>query len=365
MIHTFASYYCKLGGRMHFRYYHFICSILEKEIYASILEDFLECREKIAISNDISIPSEIIWKVVKMVLYDNPRIFYVSIRDSCVTRTSLSIILEPKYTFPLSSIVELNDWLNEQIGEICAPVVSSDDDFAKEIFIHNYMIQNIKYSKANVSQIANAYTIIGALLENYCVCAGVSLTFKLLMDFLDVPCIVAFGETINQSNNNGPHAWNIVNIEGDYYQLDVTWDLLEDQNSRIIKYDYFNLTSYEMYKSRIPEYKYPDCQLDDVSKLYNFPSYVFVILQYAYSLRCELFHGNKAAPIFSFYNDRSIGELKVVNYFLDSYLSNEIPLLFTTNYYDSMHNDVVALMNIIAATNSNPNPYTTFIKNNS
>lgn len=260
MIHTFASYYCKLGGRMHFRYYHFICSILEKEIYASILEDFLECREKIAISNDISIPSEIIWKVVKMVLYDNPRIFYVSIRDSCVTRTSLSIILEPKYTFPLSSIVELNDWLNEQIGEICAPVVSSDDDFAKEIFIHNYMIQNIKYSKANVSQIANAYTIIGALLENYCVCAGVSLTFKLLMDFLDVPCIVAFGETINQSNNNGPHAWNIVNIEGDYYQLDVTWDLLEDQNSRIIKYDYFNLTSYEMYKSRIPEYKYPDCQ---------------------------------------------------------------------------------------------------------
>lgn len=110
-----------------------------------------------------------------------------------------------------------------------------------------------------------------------------------------------------------------------------------------------------------PKYK----ALDDVSKLYNFPSYVFFILQYAYSLRCELFHGNKAAPIFSFYNDRSIGELKVVNYFLDSYLSNEIPLLFTTNYYDSMHNDVVALMNIIAATNSNPNPYTTFIKNNS
>lgn len=104
--------------------------------------------------------------------------------------------------------------------------------------------------------------------------------------------------------------------------------------------------------------------LDVVSRLYNFPSYLFIILQYAYSLRCELFHGNKATPIICSYNDRSIGELRVVNYFLDSYLSNEIPLLFTTNYYDSMHNDVIALMNIVASSNNNPTPYTTFIRNN-
>lgn len=104
--------------------------------------------------------------------------------------------------------------------------------------------------------------------------------------------------------------------------------------------------------------------LDTVSRLYGFPSYLFVILQYAYSLRCELLYGNKATPIFCSYNDRSIGELKVVNHFLDSYLCNEIPLLFTTNYYDAMHNDVAALMNIIAANNNNPTPYTTFIRNN-
>ena len=85
--------------------------------------------------------------------------------------------------------------------------------------------------------------------------------------------------------------------------------------------------------------------LDRVSKLYGFPSYVFLVLQSSYALRCELFHGNKSTPIFCAYNDRSIGELRVINFFLDSFLKSEIPLLFTTDYYNNMHNDIVALMN--------------------
>lgn len=34
-----------------------------------------------------------------------------------------------------------------------------------------------------------------------------------------------------------PHAWNIVNIDGEPYQLDVTWDIGTDYQ----RYDYFNL----------------------------------------------------------------------------------------------------------------------------
>ena len=85
--------------------------------------------------------------------------------------------------------------------------------------------------------------------------------------------------------------------------------------------------------------------LDDVAALYQFPSYVFMLLQYAYSLRCELFHGNKSTPIIYSYNDRCIGELRVVNYFLNAFLTHEIPLLYTTDYYGNMHNDLVSLMN--------------------
>ena len=38
-----------------------------------------------------------------------------------------------------------------------------------------------------------------------------------------------------------PHAWNIVDIGGEPYQLDVTWDIGAVKARKII-YDYFNLT---------------------------------------------------------------------------------------------------------------------------
>lgn len=38
-----------------------------------------------------------------------------------------------------------------------------------------------------------------------------------------------------KNKNNIPHAWNIVNIDGEPYHLDATWDMGN-------KHDYFNLT---------------------------------------------------------------------------------------------------------------------------
>ena len=244
---------------MQYRYYHYICSDTEKEIYAALLSGFLEYNNRIAIPFG-NIPVDEVWKVITMVLYDNPRLFFVS-KNKCRIITAIDkTIIEPQYTFPASSIIELNKWLNECIGEVCSPIFFVNDAFSKEIYIHNYLIQNVKYSKTNVAQSANAYTVIGALLENYSVCAGVALTFKLMMDFLDIPCIVAIGNTINQGSENSRHAWNIVQIDNEFYQLDVTWDLLEDQNDRIVKYDYFNLPDTEMVYSRIPDYAYPKCE---------------------------------------------------------------------------------------------------------
>ena len=41
---------------------------------------------------------------------------------------------------------------------------------------------------------------------------------------MDIKCIVVTGE----AGKNGrmlPHAWNIVNIDGKAYQVDVTWNI--------------------------------------------------------------------------------------------------------------------------------------------
>lgn len=126
-------------------------------------------------------------------------------------------------------------------------------------YIYNYLVENIRYSHSAVVQPINAYTVAGTLLENNAVCAGIALSFKLLMDYLNIPCIVAIGTATNNVGITERHAWNIVYVDGAYYHTDVTWDLLDGQNDRVIKYDYFNLTTSEMYKTRVADYKYPIC----------------------------------------------------------------------------------------------------------
>lgn len=251
------------------RYYYSICNELEKDIYTCILEGLLDYQDIIYINSHYPITSAMVGTIFKMVLYDNPKIFYTSTQGCMLEQTGASVRIRPKYFFSAHSTVELLEWLDERITEICTPILHVEDQFSKEIFIHNYLIQNVNYSASVVSQPVNAYTVVGTLLENNSVCAGVALSFKLLMDYLGVPCIVVTGITTNESGNSEHHAWNLVSIDHSYYQVDATWDLLNGQDSRIIKYDYFNLTSSEMYQSRIPDHEYPPC----TSHRYNYFSY--------------------------------------------------------------------------------------------
>lgn len=57
------------------------------------------------------------------------------------------------------------------------------------------------------------------------------------------------------------HAWNIVNIDGEPYQLDVTWDIgATCQRKNTIDYTYFNLTDVMMARDHKADCKLPECK---------------------------------------------------------------------------------------------------------
>lgn len=256
------------------RYYHYICNDIEKELYVTILDGLMEYQEKIYFQNSPYITPALIGQIFKMVLYDNPRIFYTSTQGYRIGGNFQLLVLEPKYFFSLESVLELQKWLNERVEEICRPIIEVHDVFSKEIYIHNYLAENVRYSHSAVAQPINAYTVAGTLLENNSVCAGIALSFKLLMDYLDIPCIAATGTATNNVGVTERHAWNLTYIDDSYYQMDVTWDLLDGQKDRVIKYDYFNLTTQEMYQSRIPDCEYPLC----VNEFYNYFVYMNAVV---------------------------------------------------------------------------------------
>ena len=57
------------------------------------------------------------------------------------------------------------------------------------------------------------------------------------------------------------HAWNYVNIDGDYYHMDITWDDVPEKNRSV--YNFFNLSDNEISKDHIwSSDVYPKCTSD-------------------------------------------------------------------------------------------------------
>ncbi len=61
------------------------------------------------------------------------------------------------------------------------------------------------------------YTSYGAFVNHNVVCQGYALAFKVLMDRAGIPCCYVKSDAMN-------HAWNMVQLDGNWYHVDVTWD---------------------------------------------------------------------------------------------------------------------------------------------
>lgn len=74
----------------------------------------------------------------------------------------------------------------------------------------------------------NACSAYGALVEGRAKCDGISLAMKWLCEEMGISCMVIAGNT---GAGTVGHAWNIIRIDGTYYDLDVTNDVMSDGRS--------------------------------------------------------------------------------------------------------------------------------------
>ena len=131
----------------------------------------------------------------------------------------------------------------------------SGNDFEREEYINNYIIDNCKYDDAaaqteNIE--GNENDAYGALVDGKAVCEGYARTFQLLCNKADIDCVMVSG-TVDNTN----HAWNCVKIGGEWYQIDVTWNDTDGENN-YAENDYFNLTDDLMFKDHKLSYKYSE-----------------------------------------------------------------------------------------------------------
>lgn len=94
-------------------------------------------------------------------------------------------------------------------------------DVEKALQIRNYLIDHVSYA-SNESEEQDHHEIHeakGALLDRIAVCDGYSDAYQLLLAIAGIRSIPVTGKA-----DGGPHAWNLVQLQGEWFHVDVTWD---------------------------------------------------------------------------------------------------------------------------------------------
>lgn len=118
------------------------------------------------------------------------------------------------------------------------------DDMEMELLIHDMILEAVDYEyipgTMTPQSAAYAHSIAGFFDGTGVVCEGYAKSFQLLMTYAGVDSIYAVGYA-----NGGGHAWNLVCIDGEWYNIDLTWN---DMGQNVayndgIRYRYYNCST--------------------------------------------------------------------------------------------------------------------------
>ena len=170
-------------------------------------------------------------------LLDRPDIFWIDTsKITLVTRTTTFIgsvrykyTLQPQegstyYMSSFNSEKDVNNAINE-ISDVVSQIVqkcNSGNTYQKVKNAHDAIVSRMEYDQTNSVNNSNIY---GAFVEKKAICEGYAESFKIIMDKLNIPCVIVYGQGVDGSGNKEAHAWNLVKMDDDiWYAVDCTWD---------------------------------------------------------------------------------------------------------------------------------------------
>ena len=212
------------------------------------------------------IPSEDLDTIMFLLNYDCPEILqlagdyypeYTGTDLKKVSQVNLGYTMTSmKYK---SAIKEVNSIVYQKTKE-----VRDKSDLEKEKYFYDLILGDCVYTE-NTNDSANVY---GVLVGKEGRCEGISKAFMMLLRKAGIECMTVSGsQTWNSSAKYSEHSWNIVKIDGEYYNVDITTDNMEYSGlgKKAACYGTFNITDNEAHSVRAVRELYkklgvPECK---------------------------------------------------------------------------------------------------------
>lgn len=117
---------------------------------------------------------------------------------------------------------------------------SASDPLSLEKYLHDALIRQVTYYTNAEVDFQRKDTALGVLMDGRGDCDGISDAFYLLGNLAGLEVRYISGHA--PADSDTLHMWNAVKLDGAWYAVDVTWDNIDDADSRYEPaYTYFNL----------------------------------------------------------------------------------------------------------------------------
>ena len=231
----------------------------DQRLYLQVLDGVSVCAEEIS---DLKVTDlDHFYDICYAVSYDHGEIFWYRGGGQSHYYENpgyLDLTLSPAYEYPVAEIpgkIAL-------VESAAQPVVASLQglsDYEKVKGVYDYLIDHTIYDLKY-----HGRTMYELFADGRAVCEGYARAAQYLLNQLDVEVLYVTGDSWNDLFPREGHAWNIVNIEGDYCQLDVTWgDPVNKDGSQSKNYAYLNTTDAFMLTNHVPDCdRLPACTTD-------------------------------------------------------------------------------------------------------
>lgn len=238
----------------------------ERRIYREMLEGIQNRQDNFYLTT--SEEAEIN-KVYHALLKDHPELFWVHNRQEVYTTSyqgSDYCEFSPGYTYTDQEVTEIQQAMETACQEVKGLVPEGADTYEKVKTVYTYLIDHAEYASSEDDQ-----NIAGIFWKGQAVCAGYARAVQYLLEQFDIPCIYVEGDT--RDSDQG-HAWDIVQIEGQYYYVDATngdqpqfleGDAVQLAEHKTIIYDYLCPfpEEYEKIYTASDEFPLPACTATD------------------------------------------------------------------------------------------------------
>ena len=246
------------------RYYYGRLNDDEKTMYEEIYDGCKKHLEYIKLSASLDTMKKIYQRAINALVLDNPLLYCVNQASIGFAKDSSDVLYaKPKYLYTQEQITKYDRLIQDTVNRIIDEWgMIEGTDIEKVRKVHDYLAGNVVYAypQSNAedqNDKEQASSLIGALLFFSGNSESIAKTTKVILNAIDERCIIVDGSMNNSSGVTYKHDWNIVNIEGKPYHLDVSLDL-NNRNNGWISYDYFNVSTSQIkgnhnYAGGLPE----------------------------------------------------------------------------------------------------------------